>query len=59
MHFERDTQFGDIPRPREGSAGSFLNSTQAMADGVRVAEKSFSRTAHRRIVVLPHPKRFE
>src|SRR5271155_1783301 len=59
VYFERQTQFGDIPWPREGSAGTFLDSTQPVADGVRVAKKSLSRTAQRRIVVLPHPKRFE
>src|SRR6476469_3778081 len=59
MYLERQTQFGDILRPREGSAGTFLDSTQAVADGVRVAAKHLSRTAHRRIIVLPHPKCFE
>ena len=59
MYLERQTQFGDIPRPREGSAGVFLDSAQAVADGVRVANKYLRSTAHRRIVVLPHPKRFE
>ena len=59
MYFECQTQFGDIPWPREGSAGTFLDPTQPVADRVRVAKKYLSRTAHRRIVVLPHPKRFE
>ena len=59
MYLENQTQFGDIPRPREGSAGMFLDSAQPVADGVGVADKYFSRTAHRPIIVLPHPKRFE
>ena len=52
MYLERQTQFGDIPRPREGSAGVFLDSAQAVTGRVRVADKDLSRTAHRRIVVL-------
>src|ERR1700750_1341770 len=59
LYFESQTQFGDIPGPREGSAAGFLDWAQAVAPGVRVAVKDLSRTAHRRIVVLPHPKRFE
>ena len=59
MYFESQTRFGDIPRPREGSAVTFLDSTQAIADGVRAAIKYFSRTAHGSITVLPHPKPFE
>ena len=59
MYLERQTQFGDIPWPREGSAGVFLDSAQAVTHGVRVAMKDLSRTAHRCIVVLPDPKRFE
>ena len=59
MYLESQTQFGDILRPREGSAGTFLDPTQPVADRVRVASKHLSRTAHRRIIVLPHPKRFE
>src|ERR1700754_84231 len=59
LYFESQTQFGDIPGPREGSAAVFLDSAQAVAHGVRVASKYRSRSAHRRIVVLPHPKRFE
>src|SRR6185312_13820079 len=50
MYLERETQFGDIPWPRKGSAGVFLDSAQAVADGVRVANEYRSRTAHRRIV---------
>ena len=53
MYLEGQTQFGDIPWPREGSAGVFRDSAQAVAHGVRVAMKCLSRTAHRRIVVLP------
>jgi len=56
MYFESQTRFGDIPRPREGSAVTFLDSTQAIADGVRAAIKYFSRTAHGSITVLPHSK---
>jgi hypothetical protein len=37
----------------------FLDPTQSVADRVRVANKHLSRTAHRRIIVLPHPKRLE
>jgi hypothetical protein len=48
MYLERQTQLGDIPRPREGSAGVFLDPAQPVADGVRVANKHRSRTAHRR-----------
>jgi hypothetical protein len=59
VYFESQTQFGDIPWPREGSAGTLLDSTQPVPDRVRVAKKYLSHTAHRRIVVLPHPKRFE
>src|SRR6476646_11257037 len=59
MYFECQTQFGDILRPREGSAGVFLDSTQSVADRVWVASKCFSCTAHGPIVVLPYPKRFE
>jgi hypothetical protein len=59
VYFERQTQFGDIPWPRQGSAGVFLDSTQPVADRVRVANKHLSRTAHRRIIVLPRPKRFK
>src|SRR6478752_4861033 len=59
MHFERQTQFGDIPWPQKGSPGTFLDPTQPVTDRVRVAKKHFSRTAHRRITVLPHPKRVE
>ena len=59
MYLERQTQFGDIPWPREGSAGTYLDPAQPVADGVRVANKHRSRTTHRRIVVLPHPKRFK
>ena len=36
-YLERQTQFGDIPWPGEGSAGAFLDSTQPVADRVRVA----------------------
>src|SRR6478672_12089628 len=53
VDFERQTQFGEIAWPREGSAGVFLDSAQAVADGVRVANKYLSRAAHRCIVVLP------
>ena len=59
MDLESQTQLGDIPRPLKGSAGVFLDSTQPVAHGVRVAIKYLGRAAHRRIVVLPHPKRFE
>src|SRR6478736_7159692 len=59
MYLESQTQFGDILRPRKGSAGMFLDSAQPVADGVRVANKHLSRSAHRRITVLPHPKRVE
>src|ERR1700747_1910619 len=59
MYLESQTQFGDILRPREGSAGTFLDSTQPVADRVRVASKRLSRTPHRRIRVPPCPKRFE
>jgi hypothetical protein len=59
VNLESQAQFGDIPWPREGSAGVFLDPAQPVADGVRVANEYLSRTAHRRIVVLPHPKRFE
>jgi hypothetical protein len=59
VDFERQIQFGDILRPREGSAGVFLDPTQAVAHGVRVANEYLSRAAHRCIVVLPHPKRFK
>ena len=59
MYLERQTQFGDILRLREGSAGVFLDPTQAVAHGVRVANEYLSRAAHRCIVVLPHPKRFK
>src|SRR5271166_7025167 len=59
MYLERQTQFGDIPWPREGSAGVFLDSAQSVADRVRVAKQYLSRTVHRRISVLPYPKRFE
>jgi hypothetical protein len=37
----------------------FLDPTQPAADRVRVANKHLSRTAHRRIIVLLHPKRLE
>ena len=37
----------------------FLDSAQSVADRIRVANKHLSCAAHRRIVVLPHPKRFE
>src|SRR6478672_1262314 len=59
MYFESQTRFGDIPRPREGSAVTLLDSRQAIADGVRTAIKYFSRTAHGSITVLPHSKPFE
>src|SRR6478752_9166702 len=59
VYLERHTQFGDILRPLKGSAGVFLDSAQPVAHGVRVANEYLSRAAHRRIVVLPHPKRFE
>ena len=59
MYLESQTQFGDIPWPRERAAGTFLDPAQAVADGVWVANKYLSRTAHRRIIVLPHPKRVE
>src|SRR4029077_2752550 len=59
MYLESQTHFGDIPGPRKGSAGVFLDSAQAVADGVRVTNENLSRTAHRRIVVQPHPKRFK
>jgi hypothetical protein len=59
VYFECQTQFGDVPWPGEGSAGTFLDPTQPVADRVGVANKYFSRTAHGRIVVLPDPKRFE
>ena len=36
-----------------------LDSVRAVADGVWVATKYLGRAAHRRVVVLPHPKRFE
>ena len=39
MYLERQAQFGDIPRPREGSAGVFLDSAQPVADGVGVGNK--------------------
>jgi hypothetical protein len=48
VYFECQTQFGDIPRPREESAGTFLDSAQSVADRVGVAIKYFSRTAHGR-----------
>src|SRR6478609_10049838 len=59
MYLESQTQFGDIPWPRKGSAGVFLDSAQPVADGVRVANKHLSRSAHRCIVVQPRTKRFE
>ena len=59
MYLESQTQFGDVPRPRQGSARTFLDPTQPVAERVRVANKHLSRSAHRRISVLPHPKRFE
>src|SRR6478735_2107922 len=59
MYLESQTHFGDIPGPRKGSAGVFLDSAQPVAHGVRVTDKYLSRTAHRRIVVQPHPKRFK
>jgi hypothetical protein len=54
VYLECQTQFGDIPWPREGSAGVFLDSTQPVADCVRVANKYLGCAAHGRIVVLPH-----
>ena len=43
MYFESQTQFGDIPWPRKGSAGVFLDSAQSVADRIRVANKDLSR----------------
>ena len=40
VYFERQTQFGDIPRPLKGSAGVFLESAQAVAHGVRMASRA-------------------
>src|ERR1700733_14560477 len=37
MYLECQTKFGDIPWPGEGSAGTFLDSVQPVADRVRVA----------------------
>ena len=37
----------------------FLDSAQSVADRIRMANKHLSCAAHRRIIVLPHPKRFE
>jgi hypothetical protein len=39
MYLERQTEFGDIPWPREGSAGVFLDPAQPVADRVGVATK--------------------
>jgi hypothetical protein len=52
-YLESQTQFGDIPGPRKGSAGTFLDPTQPVADRVRVAHKHLTRTARRRIIVMP------
>ena len=46
VYLERQTQFGDIPRPRKGSAGVFLDPAQPVADGVRVADKHLGRAVH-------------
>ena len=59
MDLECQTQFGDIPWPREGSAGVFLDSVQPLAHSVGMAIKHFGGAAQRCIVVLPHPKRFK
>src|SRR5277367_7193243 len=59
VYFECQTQFDKIPWPQKGSAGTFLDPTQPVADRVRVTKKYLSRAAHRRITVLPHPKRVE
>src|SRR5277367_7021721 len=59
VYFECQTQFGDIPWPQKGSAGTFLDPTQPVADRVGVACEHLSRNAHGPIGVLPHPKRFE
>ena len=59
MYLESQTQFGDIPRPLKGSAGMFLDPPQPVANRVRMANKYLSCAAHRRVVVLPHPKRIE
>ena len=47
------------PSASRGIGRYVLDSTQAIADGVRAAIKYFSRTAHGSIIVLPHPKPFE
>jgi hypothetical protein len=52
VYFERQTQFCNIPWPRERSAGTRLDSTQPVADRVEVANKYLGRAAHGRIVVL-------
>ena len=48
MYLERQKQFGEILRPRKGSAGMFLNPAQAMAHSVGMANKHFGGAAHRR-----------
>src|ERR1700722_13302590 len=59
MYLESQTQFGDIPWPREEPAGTVLNPTQPVADRVDVTEKSLSDEVQRSSVFLPYPKRFE
>src|SRR3984957_10617274 len=59
MYLESQTQFGDIPWPREEPAGTFLNPTQPVADRVDVTEKSLSDEVQRSSVFLPYLKRYE
>ena len=59
MYLESQTQFGDIPWPRQRSAGVFLNPAQSMAHRVGMADKHFGGATHRCVVVLPRVERFE
>ena len=52
VYFECQTQFCDIPWPRERSAGTVLDSMQPVADCVGVADECLGRAPHGCIVVL-------
>jgi hypothetical protein len=59
MYFERLNRVPRHPSASRGIGRYVLDSTQAVADGVRAAINYFSRTAQGSIIVLPHRKRFE
>jgi hypothetical protein len=59
VHFEGQTQFGYVPRPRQRPTRPLFDTPQPVAYRIRVADKRFGGRAHRRIAVLPDPKRFK